>query len=126
MGQQDTITGTFGPMGRSVRDLELFITTVIAAKPWTVDQGCLKMPWRRDEVIWKGGKLPRVGVMWDDGVVRPQPPMRKALRYAVGKIKAAGVEVVEYRPFKSVEAWDILVCQGPLLTDGYSPYEFRY
>jgi len=111
MKLQDTILGTHGPMARSARDLELFNRVVIGAKPWEIDQSTVKMWWRRDEVVWKGdgGKSPRVGVMWDDGVVRPQPPMRRALKVAVDKLKAAGLELVDYAPFKSAEAWELAV-----------------
>ena len=109
MWPQNTIMGTVGPMGRSARDLELFMTTVLAARPWEFDQDCLKMPWRREEVEWKNGKSPRIGVMWDDGVVRPQPPMRRALRSAVEKLRAGGLEVVDFEPYKSAEAWEIVV-----------------
>ena len=109
MRVQDTISGTVGPFGRSVRDLELFMTTVLASRPWEWDQSMMKMPWRRDEVVWKGRSGPRVGVMWDDGVVRPQPPMRRALNMAVEKLRSKGVEVVDFKPHKSAEAWEIIV-----------------
>ncbi|CAD6585111.1 MAG: hypothetical protein TREMPRED_004052 [Tremellales sp. Tagirdzhanova-0007] len=108
MWPQNTIMGTVGPMGRSARDLELFMATVLAARPWEFDQDCLKMPWRREEVHWINGKSPRIGVMWDDGVVRPQPPMRRALSIAVAKLRAAGLEVVKFEPYKSAEAWEIV------------------
>ncbi len=53
----------------------------------------------------------RVGAMWDDGVVRPQPPMRRAMRIAVEKLRKAGMDVVDYKAFKSGEAWKIIVFQ---------------
>lgn len=109
MRGQEGVLGTIGPMARSVRDLELFITTLLAARPWDIDQGCFKMPWRRNEVVFKGGKVPRVGVMWEDGVVRPQPPMRRAMKVVVEKLRANGLEVGDYPPFKSEEAWEITV-----------------
>lgn len=67
------------------------------------------MKWRPDEVVWKGGDKPKIGVMWDDGVVVPQAPMRKALKLAVEKLRAEGYEVFDYRPFKQSEGWDIIV-----------------
>ena len=119
MKGQDSILGTCGPMGRSVRDLELFIDTILAASPWNTDPACVKMPWRKGEVVFKGGETPRVGVMWDDGVVRPQPPMRRALAVAVMKLRAADIEVVDYAPYKSAEAWEIIV--SVVLGEGLKP-----
>ena len=100
---------TNGPMARSARDLELFFTTILDSKPWEDDPSCLKMPWRKDEVVWKGKNGMKVGVMWDDGVVRPQPPMRRAMSTVVEKLRKNGVEVVDYKPFRSAEAWNLIV-----------------
>ncbi|WVQ81627.1 hypothetical protein IAT38_003751 [Cryptococcus sp. DSM 104549] len=104
----ECIVGAIGPMGRSIRDLELFINVVLASEPWKLDPSSVRMPWRPAEVAFIGGEKPKVGVMWEDGVVKPLPPMRRALEYAVEKLKAAGVEVVEYPAFKQKEGWEIL------------------
>ncbi|WWC88918.1 uncharacterized protein L201_003833 [Kwoniella dendrophila CBS 6074] len=104
---QDTILATTGPMGRSIRDLELWITSSIMNEPWKDHPSVLKMPWRKDEVVFKNGNLPKIGIMWDDGVVRPQPPMRRALKYTKEKLIKAGFEVIDVLPYKSAEAWDI-------------------
>jgi amidase len=106
---QESIAGAIGPMGRSARDMSLFVSAVLAAEPWKIDGSNVGMPWRPSEVAWKGGDKPRIGVMWDDGVVRPQPPMRKALQDAVGKLKSAGFEVVDYSPFRQAEGGEIIV-----------------
>ena len=38
------------------------------------------------------GRKPVWGVMWWDGVVRPHPPMRRALEMTVDAMKKAGYE----------------------------------
>jgi hypothetical protein len=48
--------------------------------------------------------------MWHDGVVMPQAPMANALEGAVSKLGDAGYEVVDYAPHRSMEAWNIIVC----------------
>ncbi|GFZ50431.1 Putative amidase C550.07 [Saitozyma sp. JCM 24511] len=113
---QESIAGAIGPMGRSARDMSLFVAAVLAAEPWKIDSSNVGMPWRPSEVTWKGGDKPRIGVMWDDGVVRPQPPMRNALQEAVGKLRSAGFEVVDYAPFRQAEGWEII--SSLYFTDG--------
>ncbi|TXT04819.1 hypothetical protein VHUM_04087 [Vanrija humicola] len=98
------ILGTHAPMGRSVRDMELYMRVFAAAQPWLREPGIEVKPWREVE---RKTKL-RIGVLYDDGVVRPVAPIRRALDTAVAKLKAAGHEVVEFAPFKSAENWDII------------------
>lgn len=104
----EAILSATGPLARSARDLELFITTVLAAKPWTFDCSAARMPWRPNEVEWLGGLRPRIGVLWHDGIVQLHPPMARALKTAVDKLKDAGYEVVDYKRYRVEDAWDIL------------------
>jgi amidase len=106
---QESIAGAIGPMARSARDLELFVTTILAAQPWRFDPTQVAMPWRPESIEWRGGTKPKIGIMWHDGVVMPLPPMAKALQAAATRLKAAGFEVKDYAPYRSSEAWDIIV-----------------
>jgi hypothetical protein len=106
---QEAIAGAIGPMAKSARDMSLCIETILAGEPWRTDSSQVGMKWRPEEVTWKGGDKPRIGVMWNDGVVVPQAPMRTALEETVKKLRGAGYEVVDYKPLKQAEAWDILV-----------------
>lgn len=109
-GGQDSIIGTTGPMARHAEDMTLFMSVVLAAQPWRLSAVCLGMPWRVDEVVFRGrGGRPKIGVMWDDGVVQPQPPMRRAMRFAVDKLKAAGFDLVDYKPYRSADSWKVVV-----------------
>ena len=110
LGGQESIAGALGPMARSARDMSLMYETILAAEPWKVDAVSIALPYRPEEVRWKGaGGKPKVGVMWHDGVVLPQPPMRRALANTVRKLKEAGWEVVDYTPYRSAEAWALTV-----------------
>lgn len=77
------------------------------------------MKWRYDEE-WlpkdkEGKKKLKVGVMWDDGVVKPHPPVLRAMKELVDKLKVAeGVEVVEWKPYKHDLAWEIIVSSYPI------------
>ncbi|TXT06174.1 hypothetical protein VHUM_03647 [Vanrija humicola] len=109
MPGQETIIGAVGPMAVSARDCELFVSSILAAEPWKRDPTMVGMPWRPEAARFSnGGERPRIGVMWDDGVVVPQPPMRRALSAAVDKLKAAGYDVVDFTPYRTAESWEIL------------------
>lgn len=63
-----------GPMAHSVSSMELWLRAQLIGKPWKSDFTCLPMPWNEGEARRATGKLV-VGVLWDDGVVRPTPPV---------------------------------------------------
>lgn len=101
----EAILGSHGPMGRSARDMEMYMRLVASTEPWRRDPTLHVKPWRE---VPQGRKI-RVGVLRDDGVVLPVAPIRRALEAAVDKLKATGdFEIVEYTPLKSAENWDII------------------
>lgn len=52
----------------------------------------------------------RIGVMWHDDVVLPQPPIRRALKTLVDALrKDPTFEIVDYKPFKHFEAGELAV-----------------
>jgi amidase len=61
-------------MARSVNTLELWLRAQIANEPWEFDDSCIPMAWKISEA-----ERPRrtlvFGVIWDDGVIRPSPPV---------------------------------------------------
>ncbi|KAF7591333.1 hypothetical protein BBP40_001657 [Aspergillus hancockii] len=102
---QEAILGVVGPLAaRSLDDLELFQRVVIDAEPWDVETALVPVPWRRVE----GNGEFTVGIMWDDGVVRPHPPITAALKTAKVQLQAAGIKVVDWEPYKHAHGWDII------------------
>nr|GAT57171.1 predicted protein [Mycena chlorophos] len=106
----DSILSTYGPLCRSLRDIELFFSTILATKPWLKSPDLVPIPWHiptAPSFSGTNGRL-RVGVMWHDGVVLPQPPIRRALKEFAEKLrKDQSIEVVDYTPFKHKEAGDL-------------------
>lgn len=61
--------------------------------PWDVDPGCIPIPWRRELASKpEEGKKLKLGIVYDDGVVRPQPPVARAMREVAKKLVDAGHE----------------------------------
>ncbi|KAH7038255.1 amidase [Microdochium trichocladiopsis] len=94
MPGQEAVASINGPMTQTLADLELYSRTVVGAEPWRKDPRSLPIPWRPVSLP-ASGKL-KIGVMWDDGMALPTPPVTRALREAVDKLKAAGHEIVEW------------------------------
>lgn len=77
-------------MAKTLEDITFYSKAVIDAQPWLVDPKVLPIPWRSVE---RKTKL-RVAVLWNDGIVEPTPPVTRALKETVEKLKAAGHEIV--------------------------------
>ncbi|KAJ6538816.1 amidase signature domain-containing protein [Mycena vulgaris] len=103
----DSIVESWGPICRSLRDIDRWFSIVIGSKPWLREHDLVPIPWQiSTPTKWSGteGRI-RLGVMWHDGVVLPQPPIRRALKALVDELtKNSAFEAVEYVPFKHFEA----------------------
>lgn len=105
-GGQETIPGVQGPLARSVDDIDLFMDLYInQGKPWEHDATVLPLPWRKVEK--PAPKDLTVGVIYDNGVVKPTPPIRRGLKETAAKLAAAGVKVVEFPEIESQRAWEL-------------------
>ncbi|KAL8995184.1 MAG: hypothetical protein Q9169_005043 [Polycauliona sp. 2 TL-2023] len=111
MLNEEQIVAVIGPLSTSLEGIKLFMKTIISAKPWITEPSCLPMPWKDMELekaIDRGRKL-RVAVLWSDDVVKPHPPITRALKEVVQKLKnVSTVEVVRWKPYKHDEAWEII------------------
>ena len=85
----DSIVTVIGPMSRELAGVELFMRTVLAAKPWLVEPALVPMPWTPVEVAPTRERPLRIGILYDDGVVLPHPPVTRSLRELVRAIGRA-------------------------------------
>ncbi|ESW95752.1 hypothetical protein KL918_003311 [Ogataea parapolymorpha] len=97
VGVGEAVVPVLGPLARHAEDLDLFMKVQIGAKPWETDPSIIPLPWR--EVSVPAPKDIRVAVIYDDGVVKPTPPILRGLKYAADKLKAVGAKVVEWESF---------------------------
>ncbi|APA08836.1 hypothetical protein sscle_04g036060 [Sclerotinia sclerotiorum 1980 UF-70] len=107
MAGSEHILGTIGPLSTSLEGCKVFIKTLIDAKPWYKEPSLLPFPWKEEDFF--SGKKLKVAILWDDGVVKPHPPVTRALQQVVDKLKTNdNIEVVEWKPYKHDLAWDII------------------
>lgn len=98
---------SIGPMGRSLRDMELFTRIILEAKPYLVDPRIIPIPWTGLKTAIP--KRLKIGVISNDGFIDPQPPVKRAILWARERLSApehAGIlELKDFKPYAAAEAW---------------------
>jgi len=81
-------------MANSLSGVKTFMTAVIGSKPWKLDPIVIPKPWSEDE--WNLSEHGGVGaqlcfaIMWDNGVVKPHPPLVRAMKAVKAALERAG------------------------------------
>ncbi|KAI9660313.1 MAG: hypothetical protein M1821_009663 [Bathelium mastoideum] len=122
MAGAESIIPVIGPLSTSLEGINIFMKVLIDAKPWLREPSLLPFEWKEglevDWFGWKAGKKRlKIAVLWDDGVVKPHPPVTRALKEVVKKLEEKdGLAVVEWKPYKHDLAWEIVAslyfCDG--------------
>ncbi|KAJ9496593.1 hypothetical protein H2202_007965 [Exophiala xenobiotica] len=103
---QESIRCVISPLANSLADINLVQKAILDQEPWEEETSLVPLPWRSAPVVEPSQIT--VGVIWDDGVVHPHPPVTRGLKHAVSKLKAAGVKMVDFEPYEHSRGWDIL------------------
>jgi Asp-tRNA(Asn)/Glu-tRNA(Gln) amidotransferase A subunit family amidase len=85
-------------MTRNVESLAAVTKAVIGAMPWNYDPKCCPLPWRSGMFIEAQTRPLVIGIMHDDGVVKPHPPVARVLQEVVTILQNAGHELVPWTP----------------------------
>lgn len=103
MDGQNTVPSVVGPMAGSVGAVRLAMKSVLGMEPWVYDPGSLPIPWRGEvEERIKGllcgeakGKM-AFGMFEDDGIIKPHPPILRAVRLVREVLVTLGHEVIPH------------------------------
>ncbi|WWC65718.1 uncharacterized protein I303_108340 [Kwoniella dejecticola CBS 10117] len=101
---QEAVRSINGPMSTSLEAVELWAKSVVGSEPWTRDPNMLPIPWRDLSVP----EQLCFGLIMDNGVVKPTPPVTRALLETKKALEAAGHKVVEWSPYKAAESGALL------------------
>jgi amidase len=93
LGSPGQILPVIGPCGRSIRDYELLLRTVVSSQPWRLDPMALNIPWRTPDLSLKVRKL-RFGLIRSTPSRPLHPPIARALHSAATSLKDAGHAIV--------------------------------
>jgi len=104
----DPIAAVIGPLSTSLEGLEIFMKTVLDTKPWLYEPALIPLPWTS---TFQGSSQQalKVAVLWHDNVVKPHPPITRALHAVVSRLrKVPNVSVVDWKSHLHDEAWAIV------------------
>ncbi|KAK4507595.1 hypothetical protein PRZ48_001330 [Zasmidium cellare] len=112
---EELIIPVVGPLGQSLSSINLFMKAIIDQRPWLYDPSLVPIPWKdtsKDTLLRRGPdgrrKL-RIGLLPDDNIVKPHPPILRGLKTLVDKIKDhPDIEIIEFPPYKHDEGWRII------------------
>ncbi|KAL6923263.1 hypothetical protein FSST1_000537 [Fusarium sambucinum] len=105
---QEHVPSSVGPLTRSMSSMHDITKAIILQEPWTQDCRCIPIPWRDnvyDDILKR--KL-TIGVVRDDGVVKPHPTVAKMIEEAVAALEADGHEVIEWKPDFHAECIEVM------------------
>ncbi|KAM6501145.1 general amidase [Amanita muscaria] len=100
---EEAIVSVLGPMTTSVEGVREFMKSVISGQPWNKDPTALRKKW--DEDAYKlaehgNGAQLCFGIIWDDGLFHPHPPVLRALETVKNALLAKGHKVIDWEPYK--------------------------
>lgn len=99
-----TILATCGPMGVSLRDMDMFMSLIVGEKPCLREPSLVPLPWTGLSTPLPSSAL-KVGIMMHDGVIQPQPPVVRALEWAKEKLsKSTSIELKKFSPYRTADA----------------------
>ncbi|TFK85684.1 general amidase [Polyporus arcularius HHB13444] len=108
---QESISSVLGPMTNSLEGVKIFTKAVIDARPWRKDPLCIRKEWNEREYQLgdhggPGAKL-CFAIMWDNGVIKPHPPLKRALEMTKKALEAAGHRVIDWENHRNLEIYKI-------------------
>jgi amidase len=77
-------------MAMSLSTVEKYMEALPAARPWEIDHQVTPIPWRTE--LCTTTKRLRIGYIVDDGVVKVQPPVARAIEEVAQALRETGHE----------------------------------
>lgn len=93
---QEHVPSSIGPMARSLDAIHTAFKSLVDLKPWDFDARCAAVPWREDVYHDALSRPLVIGVLFDDEVVRPHPPIIRVLRSVIEALRNAGHHIVDW------------------------------
>jgi Asp-tRNA(Asn)/Glu-tRNA(Gln) amidotransferase A subunit family amidase len=103
---QESIQRMLRPLANTIADLDVIHQAILDQEPWEEETPLVPMPWKRT-ISYEPSDF-TIGMIWDDGLVHPHPPVTRGLTHAVERLKAAGVKIVNFEPFNHTGGSDSL------------------
>lgn len=101
---QNSILSVVGPLATTLRSLQLVVKAVLSQKPWLHDPLVVELPWRDEQeqqmldLLSNTSQKLSFGVLRDDGICTPHPPVSRAVDMVVKILEKLGHEVITWSP----------------------------
>lgn len=112
LGGSEAIYPTVGPLGRTLEISKFVTKTIIDSKPWIKRRELAPILWNPEPL--EGKKKIIVGIEITDGIVDPQPPIKRAIQEVTDKLKSVGsidgieIEVVSFETYEHSGGYEII------------------
>lgn len=93
---QSHVPSSIGPMSLLLSNLITVTKECLLAEPWILDPNVVPLPWRQDAFEQVQQRPLKIGVILDDGVVKPHPEVQIAVQRAAALFEKAGHKVVPW------------------------------
>lgn len=103
MDGQNSVLSVIGPLATSIASIQFVMRAVLSTQPWLHDPNCHEIPWRLDqeqqmaELITSGQKM-SFGILTDDGVVQPHPPIARGMDIVTKALSKLGHTMLDWKP----------------------------
>ena len=106
MDGQNSVLSVVGPLSTTAGGLRLAMKSLLSQEPWLHDPLVLEIPWRSEQEqnvfdLVKSASKDNTftfGVLKNDGVVTPFPPVQRAMSIVVKTLEKLGHKVVKWSP----------------------------
>lgn len=103
MDGQCSLLSVLGPLAPTARSVRLLFQSVLSQQPWLHDPLVVELPWRQSQEqeirsLLSSSSALSFGMLVNDGVVNPQPPVIRALQVVQSVLQKASHKIVEWKP----------------------------
>ncbi|QIW97816.1 hypothetical protein AMS68_003334 [Peltaster fructicola] len=110
----EQIVPIIGPLSTTLGGINTFMKAIIDQQPWLYDSTLVPLPWKDPYTntllrTTADRRRLKIGVLADDGIVKPHPPILRAIDMITARLKRnPDIEVIDFPPYKHDEAWRII------------------
>ncbi|KAI0778153.1 general amidase [Trametes elegans] len=120
---QDSIPTALGPLTTSLSGVTTFIRSILDLEPWRHCPATVPKPWSEKDYALSnhgGGQKLCFGMMWDEGSVKPHPPILRALSLTKKALEDAGHKVIKWKSLRHSEY--VAIARSTWLADASEDY----
>ncbi|KAF5658990.1 general amidase [Fusarium heterosporum] len=105
---QEHVPSSIGPLARSLSSIYQLTKEITLQEPWTKDCRCVPIPWHQNDYDSTLKRKLTIGILRDDGVVKPHPTISRMMDEVAAALASDGHELVEWKPDFHAECIEVM------------------